>query len=81
MAVWSKAPPLTARYLSSLYLSRIPAWACAKVASDLELGGGFRRVLRIPPLLTLGSHEFYKYKYRTINIEKRCVYLSVIKET
>ena len=31
---------------------RIPAWACGKVASDLGLGGGFRRVLRFPPLLT-----------------------------
>ena len=29
-------------------------WACEKVASDLELGGCFRRVLRFPPLLTTG---------------------------
>ena len=33
---------------------RIPAWACEKVASDLGLGGGFRRLLRFPPLLTTG---------------------------
>ena len=33
---------------------RIPAWACEKVATDLELGGGIRRVLRFPPLLTTG---------------------------
>ena len=31
---------------------QIPAWAYEKVASDLGLGGGFRRVLRFPPLLT-----------------------------
>ena len=35
-------------------LKRIPAWACEKDASDLGLGGGFRRVLRFPPLLTTG---------------------------
>ena len=33
----------------------IPAWACGKVASDLGLGGGFRRVLRFTQLLA--SHE------------------------
>ena len=33
---------------------RILAWACEKVASDLGLGGGFRRVLQFPPLLTTG---------------------------
>ena len=33
---------------------RILAWACEKVASDLGLGGGFRCVLRFPPLLTTG---------------------------
>ena len=33
---------------------RIPAGACKKVSSDLGLGGGFSRVLRIPPLLTTG---------------------------
>ena len=33
----------------------IPAWACGKVASDLGLGGGFRRILRFP--LLLASHE------------------------
>ena len=31
---------------------RIPAGACEKVNSDLGVGGGFRRVLRFPPLLT-----------------------------
>ena len=37
---------------------RIPAWACEKVASDLGLGGVYRRVLRFPPLHTTGySHE------------------------
>ena len=30
------------------------AWACEKVASDLGLGSGFRRVIRFPPLLTTG---------------------------
>ena len=40
-AVWSKAPPLTARCLSPLHGFEIPAWACEKVASDLGLGGGF----------------------------------------
>ena len=33
---------------------RIPACACEKVASDLWLGGGFRRLLRVPPLLASG---------------------------
>ena len=41
MAVWSKARPLTARYLSPLPEFRIPAWACEKVASDLGLGSGY----------------------------------------
>ena len=41
MAVWPKAPPLT-------------AIVCEKVASDLGLGGGFRRVLQFSPLLTTG---------------------------
>ena len=36
---------------------RIPAWACEKVDSDLELGGGFRRVLRFLHYLQLASHE------------------------
>ena len=41
---------------------RIPAWACEKVASDLELGGGFRRVLQLSFLhyLQLASHELAK---------------------
>ena len=39
--------------LTSVWV-RIPAWACAKVGSDLGLGGGFRRVLRFPPLPTTG---------------------------
>ena len=42
----------------------IPAWACEKVASDLGLGGGFRRVLWFPPLSTTGfsriSHNWHK---------------------
>ena len=54
MAERSKAPPLTARCLSPLSRVRIVAWACEKVASDLGLGGGFRRVQRFPPLLTTG---------------------------
>ena len=33
---------------------RIQAWACEKVASDLGLGSGSRRVLRFPPQLTTG---------------------------
>ena len=33
---------------------RIPTWACEKVASDLGLGGGFRRVLRFRPPYTTG---------------------------
>ena len=39
-------------------LNCVPAWACENVASD-GLGGGFRRVLRFPPLLTtqLASHK------------------------
>ena len=38
-----------------LYISMLHALrACEKVASDLELGGGFRQVLRFPPLLTTG---------------------------
>ena len=40
----------------TLTLLHIPAWAFGKVASDLGLGGGFRRVLRFPPLLT-NSHK------------------------
>ena len=43
---------------------RILAWACEKVASELGLGGGFRRVLRFPPQLTTGqsriSHNWHK---------------------
>ena len=42
-------------YYASVWV-RIPAWTCEKVASDLGLGGGFRRVLWFPPLLTT-SHE------------------------
>ena len=40
---------------------RIPAWACEKVASNLGLGGGFRRVLQFPPLLTT-------YTYGRVNL-------------
>ena len=53
-AVWSKAPPLTARCLSPLpgFESRPE-----KVASDLGLGGGFYRVLRFPfHHIQLASH-------------------------
>ena len=37
---------------------RILSGACENVASDLELGGGFRRALPIPPPVITGlSHE------------------------
>ena len=36
--------------------NRTPPAACEQVASDLGLGGGFRRVLRFPPQLHLASH-------------------------
>ena len=42
---------------------RIPSWACEKVTSDLGLGGGFRRVLRFPPLFTTGL-IVTKYGYK-----------------
>ena len=69
-AVWSKAPPMTDYTLSfTTACVRIPAWACEKVASDLGLGGGFRRVLRFPPLLTTGysqiSHDWHKCDVKT----------------
>ena len=51
MAMWSKALPLYASCLSPL--PGFPG-ACEKVASDLELGGGFRRVLRFPAPVTTG---------------------------
>ena len=35
----------------------LPAWACEKVASDLELGGGFRRYSDFLHYLQLASHE------------------------
>ena len=59
MAMWSKALAATDCMLSlTTAWVRIPAYVCEKVASDLELGGVFRRVLRFPPLLTqLASHE------------------------
>ena len=47
----NKFPPLLA--LTTDWV-RIPAWVCEKVASDLGLGGGFRRVRRFPQLLTTG---------------------------
>ena len=50
MAVWSKALPLNASRISPLV--RIAAGASEKVASDLGLDGGFRQVLRFPPLVT-----------------------------
>ena len=52
MAVWSKVLPMTASCLSSMH--GIPAGACEKVASDLRLAGGFRRVIRFLPPLTTG---------------------------
>ena len=56
MAVWSKALPLTASGLSPL--SGFESWPghvrCKKVASDLGLGGGFRRVLRFLLPVTTG---------------------------
>ena len=54
MAVWSKAPPLTARCLSPLPWVQIPAWIFEKVASNFGLGGDLRRILWFSPLLTTG---------------------------
>ena len=60
MAVWSNDCTLS---LTTAWV-RIPTWACEKVASDLGLGGGFRRVLRFPPPHTTGwsqtSHIWHK---------------------
>ena len=53
-AVWSKEPPLTVRCLSPLSGFESRSGHFEKVASDLGLGGGFRLVLRFPPLLTTG---------------------------
>ena len=54
MAVWSKALPLTASCLSPLPgFESLPG----QVASDLGLGGGFRRVLWFPPPNELTSHN------------------------
>ena len=39
---------------------RIPAWACEKVASDLELGGGFAEYSDFPNYIQLTSHELAK---------------------
>ena len=52
--VWGAATDCTLS-LTTAWV-RIPAWACEKVASDLGLGGGFRRVLRVH-YLQLASHE------------------------
>ena len=54
MAVWSNVLPLNASHLSSLSWVRILSRTYAEVASDLELGGGFRRVLWFPPPGTTG---------------------------
>ena len=57
---------------------RIPIWpTCEKVASELGLGGGFRRVLRFPPLLTTGksriSHNWHNcYKNKIPNSKFQC---------
>ena len=53
MAEQSKVLPLTALSLTTAQV-RIPPGECEKVASDLVLGGGFHRDLRLPPLLTTG---------------------------
>ena len=47
MAVRSEALPLTASCLSPLFGFEILLAACEKVASDLGLGDGFRRLLRL----------------------------------
>ena len=54
MTMWSKAMPLTGSCLSPLpgFESH---WASEKVASDLGLGGGFRRALRFPLPVTIGQ--------------------------
>ena len=55
MAVWPKALPLTASSQSLTTVRvRIPPRACEKVANDLGLGSGFRRVLGFPPSVTTG---------------------------
>ena len=50
----SDISPISLQFKFSFFRVQIPAWACEKVANDLGLGGGFRRVLRFPPLLTTG---------------------------
>ena len=52
MAVWSKVLPLTA--VSQHCLGSNSTLGMWKVASDLELDGGFRRVLRFPQPVTTG---------------------------
>ena len=49
MAVWPKELPLTTARV------RIRGRAFEKIISDLGLGGGFRRLLRFPPLVITGK--------------------------
>ena len=50
MAVWSKVLPLIA--LTTRF--RILSGACKEVTSDLGAGGGFHKVLWLPPPRTTG---------------------------
>ena len=68
MAVWSKTLSVRASCLSPLPGSKISAGACEKVASDLGLGGGFRRVnsnskfqIAIIHTLSFQQHEIMLY--------------------
>ena len=79
MAKWSKALPLTARlFLPLLSRVRLLTWVCEKVATDLMLGGGFRRVLRfsttiynrlVPtyPLLNMAEKYEKRRKYKFLS--------------
>ena len=51
MAMWSKAPPLSARSLSPLSGLDTRSGHVRKLPVTLGIGGGFRRVLRFPPLV------------------------------
>ena len=53
-AVWSKAPPLTARCLSPLPGFESRRGHVRELPVTWGLGGGFRRVLRFPPPHTTG---------------------------
>ena len=46
------------------------AGACAKVASDMKFGGGFRRVLWYPPPLTTGQAQISLYAAEKVTIIK-----------